>query len=88
MRYHPVGGHGISHLSCSEVEEYGDGLTFAQLQWPFAGIGSFAHLKHVKCLTDPTELFDIAIVGAPFDTAVSYRPGTFPSLSCHRKQES
>ncbi|KAL1880663.1 hypothetical protein Daus18300_001275 [Diaporthe australafricana] len=23
----------------------------------------------------PTELFDIAIVGAPFDTAVSYRPG-------------
>lgn len=44
-------------------------------QWGFAGIGAFAHLKYVKCLTTPSELFDIAIVGAPFDTAVSYRPG-------------
>ncbi|KXH66922.1 arginase [Colletotrichum salicis] len=40
----------------------------------FTGIGSFAHLKHVKCLTTPSELYDIAIIGAPFDTAVSYRP--------------
>lgn len=47
------------------------------LQWPYAGIGSFAHLKHTKCLTTPSELFDIAIIGAPFDTAVSYRPGEF-----------
>ncbi|KAJ9134489.1 Guanidinobutyrase [Pleurostoma richardsiae] len=44
-------------------------------EWGFNGIGSFAHLKHVKCLTTPSELFDIAIIGAPFDTAVSYRPG-------------
>lgn len=44
-------------------------------QWSFAGIGSFAHLDYVKCLTTPAEEFDIAIVGAPFDTAVSYRPG-------------
>lgn len=39
------------------------------------GIGSFAHLEHTKCLTNPSVLYDIAIVGAPFDTAVSYRPG-------------
>ncbi|KAL8338346.1 hypothetical protein RB598_006961 [Gaeumannomyces tritici] len=45
------------------------------MEWPFVGIGSFAHLKYVKCLTTPSEQFDIAIVGAPFDTAVSYRPG-------------
>ncbi|RYP67298.1 hypothetical protein DL771_007316 [Monosporascus sp. 5C6A] len=45
------------------------------VDWGFTGISTFAHLKHVKCLTTPTELFDIAIVGAPFDTAVSYRPG-------------
>ncbi|KAI0907532.1 agmatinase [Ustulina deusta] len=43
--------------------------------WAFSGISTFAHLKHVKCLTTPSELFDIAILGAPFDTAVSYRPG-------------
>ncbi|KAH7349467.1 guanidinobutyrase [Plectosphaerella cucumerina] len=44
-------------------------------EWGFTGIGSFAHLKHVKCLTDPSQLFDIGIIGVPFDTAVSYRPG-------------
>lgn len=44
----------------------------------FMGIGSFAHLDYVKCLTNPMEEFDIAILGAPFDTAVSYRPGTNP----------
>lgn len=46
----------------------------------FTGIGSFAHLKHVKCLTTPSELYDIAIIGAPFDTAVSYRPGKLSLL--------
>lgn len=45
------------------------------LQLSFTGIGSFAHLDYVKCLTHPTEAFDIAILGVPFDTAVSYRPG-------------
>lgn len=44
-------------------------------QWPFNGIGSFGHLPYVSCLTKPEELYDIAIIGAPFDTAVSYRPG-------------
>ncbi|KAI0016662.1 arginase [Xylariomycetidae sp. FL0641] len=45
------------------------------VDWPFSGISTFAHLPHVKCLTTPEETFDIAIIGAPFDTAVSYRPG-------------
>ncbi|KAK4935565.1 hypothetical protein LTR10_023390 [Elasticomyces elasticus] len=43
--------------------------------WGFTGISTFAHLKHIKCLTTPYEQFDIGIIGAPFDTAVSYRPG-------------
>jgi hypothetical protein len=33
----------------------------------------------VKCLTHPEESFDIAVLGCPFDTAVSYRPGRFSS---------
>ncbi|MCJ1235313.1 hypothetical protein MMC14_003280 [Varicellaria rhodocarpa] len=41
----------------------------------FSGISTFAHLPHVKCLTAPDVPFDIGIIGAPFDTAVSYRPG-------------
>ncbi|KAG7100741.1 Guanidinobutyrase like protein [Verticillium longisporum] len=44
-------------------------------EWSFTGIGSFAHLKYTKCLTTPSELYDIAIIGVPFDTAVSYRSG-------------
>ncbi|KAI1399587.1 Arginase/deacetylase [Hypoxylon fuscum] len=44
-------------------------------EWGFSGISTFAHLPYYKCLTTPNELFDIAIIGAPFDTAVSYRPG-------------
>lgn len=38
-------------------------------------IVSIAHLPHFKCLTQPRNTFDIGIIGAPFDTAVSYRPG-------------
>ncbi|PBP27054.1 hypothetical protein BUE80_DR001952 [Diplocarpon rosae] len=45
------------------------------LQWGFNGFNSFAHLEHVKCLTKSEKPFDIAIIGVPFDTAVSYRPG-------------
>ncbi|KAG5971534.1 hypothetical protein E4U55_001188 [Claviceps digitariae] len=44
-------------------------------EWSYSGIGSFAHLDYVKCLTNPAEQYDIAIIGMPFDTAVSYRPG-------------
>lgn len=44
-------------------------------QWGFSGISTFAHLPHVRCLTEPGETYDIGILGTPFDTAVSYRPG-------------
>ncbi|KAK1056056.1 hypothetical protein LTR74_015194 [Friedmanniomyces endolithicus] len=43
--------------------------------WGFSGISTFAHLPHTRCLQHPETPYDIAILGAPFDTAVSYRPG-------------
>ncbi|KAK6458714.1 agmatine ureohydrolase [Scheffersomyces xylosifermentans] len=43
--------------------------------WPFQGINTFAHLEHHKCLLDPDTTYDVALIGVPFDTAVSYRPG-------------
>ncbi|TVY90785.1 Guanidinobutyrase, partial [Lachnellula willkommii] len=46
-----------------------------QVWWGYSGVNSFAHLEHIKCLAKPESLFDIAILGVPFDTAVSYRPG-------------
>ncbi|KAL9106243.1 MAG: hypothetical protein Q9227_008711 [Pyrenula ochraceoflavens] len=44
-------------------------------EFGYVGVSTFAHLQHVKCLTTPEEKFDIGIIGAPFDTAVSFRPG-------------
>ncbi|ABN67305.1 agmatine ureohydrolase (agmatinase) [Scheffersomyces stipitis CBS 6054] len=43
--------------------------------WPFQGINTFAHLDHHKCLLEPGNTYDVALIGVPFDTAVSYRPG-------------
>ena len=43
--------------------------------WAFQGVNTFAHLEHHKCLVEPQEEFDIAVIGVPFDTATSYRPG-------------
>ncbi|KAH8166595.1 hypothetical protein CIB48_g1661 [Xylaria polymorpha] len=69
------GGHGeqVRKWSQEEIDEL---EAKWDTDWAFSGISTFAHLKHVKCLTRPNELFDIAIIGAPFDTAVSYRPGS------------
>lgn len=41
----------------------------------FSGVNSYAHLPHKKCLDDPSIPYDIALLGIPFDSAVSYRPG-------------
>ncbi|TCD64514.1 hypothetical protein EIP91_004010 [Steccherinum ochraceum] len=42
----------------------------------FSGITTFARLPWVQCLgKDRSEAFDIAFIGAPFDTGTSYRPG-------------
>lgn len=44
----------------------------------FGGIDTFAHLPYANCYNPELfekEAFDIAIVGAPFDSGVSYRPG-------------
>ncbi|KAF8336573.1 arginase family-domain-containing protein [Cantharellus anzutake] len=49
-----------------------------QVDLPFSGPLSFAHLPYIRCLDDigsEKNLFDIAILGMPFDTSVSYRPG-------------
>ena len=46
----------------------------------YPGITTFANLPYVNCLhprysDEAKEKFDVAIVGAPFDTTVTYRPG-------------
>ena len=76
-------GEDVSSTSTTEIFLLGPlviDLTWSSNQWAFSGIATFGHLPHFKCLTHPQEPFDIGVVGAPFDTAVSYRPGTVPGL--------
>ncbi|QPG73821.1 hypothetical protein FOA43_001135 [Brettanomyces nanus] len=42
----------------------------------YSGIVTFAHLPQEECFTNTDSTLDIAIVGAPFDSGVSYSPGT------------
>ncbi|ETW86728.1 hypothetical protein HETIRDRAFT_307854 [Heterobasidion irregulare TC 32-1] len=46
-----------------------------QVDLGYTGPLSFSHLDYHRCLEDETKDFDIAVLGMPFDTAVSYRPG-------------
>lgn len=44
----------------------------------FNGLRTFAHLPYVNCFSDAEakgRKYDIAIMGAPFDTSVTARPG-------------
>jgi len=52
------------------LEKYGP-----QTDQPFSGPLSFSHLPYHRCLEKEDVFFDIAILGMPFDTAVTYRPG-------------
>ncbi|KAB8204622.1 Arginase family protein [Aspergillus parasiticus SU-1] len=75
-----LAGTALSHAHHDDTEVVPEHLREELLkkwdqEWTFSGIASFAHLKPVKCLIEPDERYDIAVIGAPFDTAVSYRPG-------------
>ncbi|KAF8665483.1 hypothetical protein AX16_000499 [Volvariella volvacea WC 439] len=51
-------------------EKYGEPLDYA-----FTGPLSFSHLPYKSCLAEESETYDIALLGIPFDTAVTYRTG-------------
>ena len=52
------------------IEKYGP-----QIDHMFSGPLSFSHLPYSRCLENTSANFDIALLGMPFDTGVSYRPG-------------
>ena len=52
------------------LEKYGP-----QIDQTFSGPLSFSHLPYARCLQEESTDFDIAVLGLPFDTGVSYRPG-------------
>ncbi|KAJ7765445.1 Arginase/deacetylase [Mycena maculata] len=46
-----------------------------QVDMGYTGPLSFSHLPYTRCLDDGVTRFDIALIGMPFDTTTSYRPG-------------
>ncbi|TFK41888.1 arginase family-domain-containing protein [Crucibulum laeve] len=67
----PEGHFGaLSSKEQTWLEKYGQ-----QIDQTFSGPLSFSHLPYHRCLEDESVDFDIAILGMPFDTAVTYRPG-------------
>jgi len=64
------------------LEKYGP-----QVDQPFSGPLSFSHLPYHRCLEREDVSFDIAILGMPFDTAVTYRPGWVHTLLTHRSYQ-
>ena len=52
------------------LEKYGK-----QIDQPFSGPLAFSHLGYTRCLEDASAQFNIAVLGMPFDTGTSYRPG-------------
>lgn len=71
LHSNPNNDNSIEYDSMKEpsLKEMWDG------DWPFQGVNTFAHLDYHKCLLDAQEPYDIALIGVPFDTATSYRPG-------------
>ncbi|KAJ7665896.1 arginase deacetylase [Mycena polygramma] len=69
-----VSGHQRASVADVETEEwytkYGN-----QRDLAYTGPLSYMHLPYSKCLEDASNPFDIAILGFPFDTTTSYRPG-------------
>ncbi|KEQ66098.1 agmatinase, mitochondrial precursor [Aureobasidium melanogenum CBS 110374] len=41
----------------------------------FAGLVTFAHLPYTQCLNSLRHRYDVAVIGAPFDTGTTYRSG-------------
>lgn len=60
----------LANVQKTWLEKYGK-----QIDQPFSGPLAFSHLTYTRCLEDEDAEFDIAILGMPFDTGVSYRPG-------------
>lgn len=80
------------HISSSLAHRrtHGVDIDSWDFDFSFTGIETYAHLPHVKCLTNPEEAFDIGIIGAPLYVSLlgSWLPGQWtdniviqPSLS-------
>lgn len=71
----PLSNEHTQHDATKPLQETWLSKYGAQIDQPFSGPLSFSHLPYSRCLEDESAEFDIAILGMPFDTAVTYRSG-------------
>ncbi|GAA5842205.1 hypothetical protein JCM9279_002818 [Rhodotorula babjevae] len=64
-----------AHPPDGAATELWDAKYGSAMDLSFSGVVTFAHLPHSRCLDPASSPFDIAVLGMPFDTSVSYRPG-------------
>ncbi|KAF2102843.1 Arginase/deacetylase [Rhizodiscina lignyota] len=78
----PVAGYVPRHGAQQQLDSFSDSSDDVVIPGTFSGLVSFANLQYVDCLKgleqgvlSDKEKFDIAILGAPFDTGTTARPG-------------
>ncbi len=78
---YPVGivntdAYGAPNFSAIFAAYGGDKSNARWTRSDFNGLTSFAHAPPVRCFgADAETEYDVAVLGAPFDTATSFRPG-------------
>lgn len=65
----------VTYPDKDDITDIVSGRSDRYVSNPLSGFLSFAHLPLTNCFSGETE-FDIGIVGATFDTGVSFRPGS------------
>ena len=86
----PVASHRSGHVAAHELPDLhqkfmGDDFIDVTTDSEFFGLTTFANLPYVNCLkADETEegRYDIAILGAPFDTVSGETGNWFRSVNC------
>ncbi len=74
--YNSLPGDGGTQVrSSTNPETISAILTASQADSVFSGISTFGRVTYSPCLATDDVKYDIAFIGAPFDTGTSYRPG-------------
>ncbi|KAG5422327.1 hypothetical protein I9W82_001422 [Candida metapsilosis] len=74
--YENIVHHYLKRRSNARYQDKDDVSDIEMDQNMFGGIVTYAHLPHFNCFKGNSgKPIDVAIVGAPFDTGVSFRPG-------------
>jgi agmatinase len=73
--YNTLPGDGGTQVSTAGPNTTEASTDLPQADSVFSGISTFGRITYHPCLASDDLKYDIAFIGAPFDTGTSYRPG-------------